>query len=740
MVVAPFYAATSAAKEEGEAMRQMLFTSLAETLEGEKRFRVMNVETGSAPRTEGEALALGKTLYADVVIWGRAVTMRGETRIEPKVTVLEEKRSEWDYKERKPDIEALETSSEEKNPIRLTQAKAQEVRNLGLILAASYLARKDEPRAMELLKKVPTAKSLCEQGAIAQSYNGAEALKLYEQALEKNPRMAEAHFRIANIYSDRVFYRKGDPEQAFGKAVYHYQQALAADPSVIGAYFFLARLFLWKGQMDEAAAVVKEGIQHVQDPDFSPFLWFFEIYEMQGKYEEMKALLEEFLKKSPNDIGVNVELARLLEWQNRPEKAMELLRAVRSGLDGKWPAANPRTWGREPGPAAELASAFANMALYEEAVGVLASAFGDGHPRTMLDSRADYYCGLQQYDRARKIISRSLARVKRSKTWGKLEESIAIAFGFQKDYADRYYEYERFTNPDQQAQYWRCRVSLFEGKSEETVKLFRESGIVSETYEGNRASLLLATALYLKREYAPAIPLLEKWEEEERFFDGLLLYCCQVKSGNKAQAEKALEKLKTKGAERWDLIQSGKYFWDQPGNMEFFLAFLAGKVSEQEISGYTQTHVLLWGIWKRPWECELNYYLGAYNAVSGNTEKAKDYLRRSVGTGMRDKLEWLLAEHELEQLNSRQGLLPVQAPFPPTVISETRKEGLLKPPRMSRSLATLSMLFRISSAEPPSVRPSTGKAGAPSTIQKPLAPTEKFPVVGSVPSPRSPFT
>jgi lipoprotein NlpI/transglutaminase-like putative cysteine protease len=126
--------------------------------------------------------------------------------------------------------------------------------------------------------------------------------------------------------------------------------------------------------------------------------------------------------------------------------------------------------------------------------------------------------------------------------------------------------------------------------------------------------------------------LLENPDEVERSYAALLLYLSARRLGDA------------------DGVLSGHFpsgsapDWPYP-----VLEFLANKITLEKAikesidSGHASPEKL----------CELYYYAGERELLNGDTDKAKEYLRKSVATSVSEYREFILAKHELDRISAR---------------------------------------------------------------------------------------
>ena len=103
----------------------------------------------------------------------------------------------------------------------------------------------------------------------------AEAKEPLEQAISKDPNLADAHFELGEVLLHL------DDEQG---ALRSYSKAIETKPDVLSFYIPLADLYIRLGYLDQAEQVVKEGLSFGAGGDKG----LFGLHSLAGQIKEMK--------------------------------------------------------------------------------------------------------------------------------------------------------------------------------------------------------------------------------------------------------------------------------------------------------------------------------------------------------------------------------------------------------------------------------------------------------------------
>lgn len=103
----------------------------------------------------------------------------------------------------------------------------------------------------------------------------AEAKEPLEQAIAKDPNLADAHFELAEV----LLHLDDEPG-----ALRSYTKAIETKPDELSFYVPLADLYIRLGYLDQAEQVVKEGLSFAKDGD----KFLFGLHSLAGQIKETK--------------------------------------------------------------------------------------------------------------------------------------------------------------------------------------------------------------------------------------------------------------------------------------------------------------------------------------------------------------------------------------------------------------------------------------------------------------------
>jgi tetratricopeptide (TPR) repeat protein len=187
-------------------------------------------------------------------------------------------------------------------------------------------------------------------------------IQAYRRAIGLNPNLDEAHHQLGLVYSHIGLFDKAQEEMG---------KALAINPSNTLARFRLGVVALYRENYEEALRVFK-GTPLEKNPSLWAFQTATALFEL-GRNDEAASLLEEYLKKYPQDeggVGTSVKAMMLAKAGKEREAEEAIQRAIQIG----------QGFGHFHHTAYNIASASALMNNPEPAMQWLQTAADDGFP------------------------------------------------------------------------------------------------------------------------------------------------------------------------------------------------------------------------------------------------------------------------------------------------------------------------------------------------------------------------
>jgi len=639
IVVAPFSGATDSAREEGAVMQQLLFSEIAEALSGEKKIRVLCPEDVAAPRVEEEALDLAKPLYADAIIWGRVVELKGETVIEPMITTVgffEDTGAPFGGY-----VEPLRSSVTQTNALDSRVAKAKEVADLGILLAARgvrgsrYLLRGS--RNLELMETIDTTESLFLQGmTVFEAGEEPRAQGFFERCLAQDPEYLPAIYALAELHSiGRMNMR--NPEKAYRWL----QTAFEIDPDFSRFSEIIRVRAWWRGLA---------------------LRYFSTLARLDHRLDfanDILSLGARTCKTSRSGAGA---IAIALDWANRTEEARDLASIaaetpgfveelpllnlglyadLERGADAKLKLlfsgpAQPKSWATKS-PLRFLVVALCCQGEYEEAhaaINRIEQEFHDRNPgiwQRVINfvqvvqgfesnlNTGDSFDIKETADRLRIWVNlrRGGTNLIRPKVVGNIPSRPIDRFDYGTSFS--------FTH-----------LAVHTGNHDDLIKLLERPGEVGNpsTTEPRPGLFQLAVAYLSVGQEAKAKRLFDSAASElrKRVADYESQYLIPKKS------------------------KFGRSMEYQYSPFEVLLRFHEGQMTEAEVLAYQPVlglGFLLRFYSKGSWDCDLSYHLGAYLVAIGDTDRGRVFLKKAEATEMCHRWSWFFACQELENLKSR---------------------------------------------------------------------------------------
>ncbi len=224
---------------------------------------------------------------------------------------------------------------------------------------AAHLRKNEHSQAILELKKAVALdpKSAAAHQLLGQAYLASSAIELiaeakaeFQQALDLDPNLLWAHFYLAKIYFDLGRYEKaraqlerglqtrpnvphllsllGEVHRHIGdpmRSLELNRQALAADPSMTPAHYYLALALLDLKRQEEA---VRELQRAVQSKYVIPemYITLGSIYVQQSRLDDAAALYRKAVALDPSRPEGHLKLAELYRLQGKHDQALAQLK------------------------------------------------------------------------------------------------------------------------------------------------------------------------------------------------------------------------------------------------------------------------------------------------------------------------------------------------------------------------------------------------------------------------------
>ncbi|MEW6126672.1 MAG: tetratricopeptide repeat protein [Acidobacteriota bacterium] len=177
------------------------------------------------------------------------------------------------------------------------------------------------PEALELLEKAIALDSEFAMAYARIGYvyavrlgQGDKAKPYFAKALELGERLSDKERLFIAAWSANANY---DTEQA----IKTYQELLEKYPLEVEAYQRLSWLLLAQENYEETLAVLKQGV--IIDPEAKDlYNAMGETYQMQGKNDEAQAAFERYIQLAPQDPNAYDSLAAFYQWLGRYDEAI----------------------------------------------------------------------------------------------------------------------------------------------------------------------------------------------------------------------------------------------------------------------------------------------------------------------------------------------------------------------------------------------------------------------------------
>jgi tetratricopeptide (TPR) repeat protein len=182
-------------------------------------------------------------------------------------------------------------------------------------LASAYIKTNQLERAEPLVTLLENNDS-AEAHFIVGSYYLAKfdhrrAIREFKLALERNPKLPEAHAQLAYAY---FFDFKWD------LSVQMCEEELALYPDDSNAVSLLGSLYRQRGRLDEAAALLDKAIR-LRPDDYEILFQIGLVAQAKNEYEKAATILEKVTRMKPEFPAAHISLVRVYSRLKRPEDA-----------------------------------------------------------------------------------------------------------------------------------------------------------------------------------------------------------------------------------------------------------------------------------------------------------------------------------------------------------------------------------------------------------------------------------
>jgi tetratricopeptide (TPR) repeat protein len=382
IVVAPFWGATEEATEEGAVIRSLIDQQLRDELGGDASVIILSDAVFEVPRSEEDAVALGRRRDAIFVIWGEVFRLHGEVEIHPHLTY-----AGYDWPPLEQFISAFEADLSQPSQLAMRRTKAEEVVDTVTLASAvhySYSMREHE-KALAILRRIPPrsilrivaeawvamlrgnqakAESLCFEASsldtldpwpyytlgsirtLARRHD--EAVPLMEKALSLAPNQDQLRWGLANAYAwqgnedafavyREVVDRNPESPEPIGRmgwlyyklehldeAIQAYKLEIRFEPENYRAYQQLGLAYEAVDSLPQAVASFEKGVRLARSRNERAELsWYLAgAYQRQGEHSKSIVHLENAVELDPDFAGARGSLGFSYAYQGRYSEAV----------------------------------------------------------------------------------------------------------------------------------------------------------------------------------------------------------------------------------------------------------------------------------------------------------------------------------------------------------------------------------------------------------------------------------
>ncbi|REJ77633.1 MAG: hypothetical protein DWQ47_14775 [Acidobacteria bacterium] len=192
----------------------------------------------------------------------------------------------------------------------------------------SRLAGDVIPEEPTLVRNDPVAVQAFTKGIYFWSKRSAsnlkEAIKLFGEAVQKDPTFSAAHAMLADSYALAAIYEVDsiEPKEAIAKGKMHAEKAIALDARTSEAYSALAVIAQYERDAERAFSLLEKAIEY----DGNNAAARMRLAWMHAVDEDLEAAIREMKlaqRADPHSQVINLNLARLLRLNRQTDEALE---------------------------------------------------------------------------------------------------------------------------------------------------------------------------------------------------------------------------------------------------------------------------------------------------------------------------------------------------------------------------------------------------------------------------------
>jgi len=157
------------------------------------------------------------------------------------------------------------------------------------------------------------------------------AMMELKRATMLNPNDSYGHSQLGQVYHQM---------KQWDQAIREYSQALSLKPNDTFVLVKLAEALLEKGELAKAQEIFQEALSHEFHPEVKTMVGLAKVLYRTGKLKELKPVVEEILRLSPNQPDAMFYLSMCMVDEKNFEGALETLKKLLAAHPEKWEAWN----------------------------------------------------------------------------------------------------------------------------------------------------------------------------------------------------------------------------------------------------------------------------------------------------------------------------------------------------------------------------------------------------------------